>query len=399
MIIKDILSNIAVLRESLEQTRSEAASAKSASLNSITDYLQSITYIEAMRATEDSSYDTTYTTNIKSMLETLAGYISVITSGYEADGLEDPYKNALKYIMLIESESDSLIIGLVESIKLINREIDNYQIFHDMSSGNYGNKLYKICQSVSDVLADDNYANNANSSSFNLTVPTIRPFKVWLDTFDRYTNDGAISIAQIYLSQELCINVLKLKVSNNTITNKTLKSLVTDILLRSCKKKLLCTTDGKIINIQALSYEDELINDYGIQVVEDAPYEDIAFQLTSLDPNLGILNSLDVTDNLLNPDEDLSKITKLTNMIELDMIKYILSDSVPTNIISRVSTIDRCLNTCNKNFKTLLFEYHFRKVVEMIINVAKNNSNSTINGITNSLAEYIKYDKTEKLIK
>lgn len=399
MIVKDILSNIAVLRESLEQTRSEAASAKSASLNSITDYLQSITYIESIRAAEDSSYDTTYTTNIKSMLETLAGYISVITSGYEVDGLEDPYKNALKYIMLIESESDSLIIGLVESLKLINREIDNYQIFHDMSIGNYGSKLYKICQSVSDVLADDNYKDNANSSSFNLTVPTIRPFKTWLDTFTRYTNDGAVSIAQIYLVQELCINVLKLKVSNNTITNKTLKSLVTDTLLRSCKKKLLCTTDGKVANIQALSYENELINDYEIQVVEDAPYEDIAFQLTSLDSNLGILNSLDVTDILLNPDEDLSKITKLTNMIDLDMIKYILSDSVPTNIISRVSTIDRCLNTCNKNFKTLLFEYHFRKVIEMIINIAKNNSDSTVNGITNSLAEYINYSKTEKLIK
>lgn len=371
-VIDDIIDNVAKLKTNSENAVRDANNKKTSALSSLTNVLQSYTYVESTRAANDSSYDSTYTLNLESMLSTMTSYTALLNSEYDTSALTNPFLNIKKYIEMINIETDNLIIGLVESIKRIDQVIENYHVFHN-NHNSYGSKFEKMCIAVSDIIADDQLDTN-NTSTFKLIVPAVRKYDKWLSDFSRYTNDGQIMMSQVYIAQELCINSLRYSISDSNIANYMLKSLVNLNMLRSCKKKLLTRMDGTILNILFLNYEESLTNDYNISISEDAPIEDISFQITNISPSLSKINNINLEDLLLNTDSDVDSISEINSIIDLNILQYILKDQSPSNTKTRVDNVLSILNTCNKNFKTLLFEYRFRRILGKIYNVAKDRS-------------------------
>lgn len=393
-LIYKLLLDISALRYNVDKAAESAAECKKVSLDYVTDMIQSFSHIEGLRAEKDSFYDTTYSTNLSTVFEMLGSYISMMNNDYGTEEVIDAKEEANKYVSMIGSEINTLVLGLTQSIILLNKELDNYLVFHDIES-THGKNLVKAAKTFSDVLL----GLKDEGATFKVIAPAaIRSYdNNWSIPFGRYSNDGASGLAQLYMSQELGINLLGLSVSDTSTVNSSIKSIVNDIILRMYRKKLL-VKNGKILWMEELDYERILANEYNISVNEDAPYESVTPQLGELDSKFLFLNNIDVTDILLNDKSYLIMDDHLNLILEMNFIEYILSKPNASEALLKVRLINDVFKSCKRNFKTLLMEYHFRNVLKKIVKTSEG-TNSILNPIIGEISEYSSTSEVEELIK
>lgn len=372
-----LTTKLSKLRKSILSQESYTAVYLTNNLDLIKSNIQTFQYLEQQRQSEDSHYNTDFTGSLNS------GFTDVYSGLESAMALED--KNGTKAdcssILLnsemILQESKNLIIGLIESIIMLNKTIENYLLIYNFSSA-YGDCLAEILDKTSTIIKN---LNGTTSSSFTvINYNNIRVFSDWKYNLQKYTEDNNQSISQIYIAQELGLNSLGFSLNSKETISIFLKYLVTDAIIRSYKKGLFKNDTSKVDDI--FLFEEKLEENYNLTVTLDANYELINPRLTEKIIDLEMFNDLDLSPILngyyvLNSTDSSTRktdILKIENLVKLIFIKYIFSDNARGNeVILRISELSEIFRNTGKNFKNTLLEYYYAKVIREIYKIADEN--------------------------
>lgn len=383
--------DIANLREILDIVTEDLSNKKADSLDKISKITQSLTTIDGFRATNDSNFDSSLTTNLSSLLNDVSSFSGMISMGLDISDVIDVQSKVSSSLKLVEDETNVLAMTIAESIIKVNSVIDNFLGIHavDNLAGNaLKNAAVSYANAIYSTLDQDN---------MSIAPGHIRLFSDWREDFEMYSADGISALSQLYMVQELCINVINFEIDSNDRVNIALKSIVNNILLSMYKKKLLFS-GGQMVIIEELEYEKELVNDHNIQVSENAPYEIINPVIGDMDKNLKLLNTFDTMELIFDSSTFDDPSNKFNKLFSMSISKYIFKDSIPYNIMERIRLLHSNFTTCVKNFKTILLEFYFRSFLKRILNISSSDTNSIIYNYNKELSEYIETDEIKDIL-
>ena len=325
----------------------------------LNDYINSYSAVEAYRESNDEKYSTTYTENLSTIFQQVQSQYSLLNNEELSSENVDISSIASEsefqtYLEAFQHESLLLITAFVSSLLSLTKYIEGYTLFFG-SDNKYADELENTIK-----IFNKGFTTNPNSSSYIFRYNSgIRNYETWKDELSKYTNDGVYGLTQLYIAQELGINMLSLPLNNNSDENTLLTMLVNDVIIRMYKKNLFINTLSS--KIDEFSYEKALNNTYNIYISETAKYEVIPSVITDIIQDVSKLNNLDVSSILLNVEDPIN--TSIGTYLDLILIKYIFKDRIADNILSRINSLGSALESSYKNFKVLLLRYHFYKVV------------------------------------
>lgn len=364
---QEALDVLAIFKLTLETQIENLKISMDKYIDLIVGSIQTFQYVEEQRLATDPFYNSDFTQELTQQTSSIYGNLSqLITDEIEVD-IETIFEKIEIQIKLFEQSTVDITIGLVESIILINKTIENYLLFFDISE-DYGNKFLKILESTSNIIKS---LNDLKLSEF-VVVPyrTIRQFTTWRQSLSLYTNDGIYGLGQIFVGQEFGLNSVDADLSSKDSYSIILKYLVNDSLIRSYKKDLFLGENKKD---SIFKYEELLEKDYKIIVHLDANYEKTNPILLEEIPELVIYDQLDLT-NILNgieftcfPDENnIMHNSDVGNIIEMLFIEHLFKNK--NNMLQRISNILSIFSKCDRTFRNLILEYHFKRVINKILN-------------------------------
>lgn len=370
----EILDRLASLKQSLIAESESLKQSLAVLLDNISGSIQTFQYIEQQRQAEDSSYNSDYTSNISGKFTDVFGLVSQILSLEGDADIDNIFENIEATSGILRQECVNLVLGLSESIVMLNKTIEDYLLLFDLTE-NYGNMFLDILETTASIVQK---LHSLSSSGFKVMVyGPLRHFGGWRNGLTKYTNDGIFGLGQIYIGQEFGLNSIKSGIHSDDTLSVILKYLVNDSIIRSFKKDLYIGNFDKVDDI--FFYEETLEKEYGVIVNIDANYEVLNPILTAKVQGLKVFNDIDLEDILsgttASETVDANKQAynlEIGNLLEMIFIKYLFSNN-SEDVTLKITELFNIFDVSNKNFRNILVEYHFKKLVAKIISISEKN--------------------------
>lgn len=377
--LNNLKSMISSFNETSEDTRSNL-------LNESTDVINKRTYIETYRQSSDSNYNSDLCSNLETLFQ---GVISSVSLMGADTGLDSFKEDLEEYRTLLDLETRTLIIGITSSISKLNYEIDNFSMVHSLED-NYKDSFTKMIDAFLRAFSQKPLSSGRGYRSFaDQWMSGIRPF----------TRDSISELAQLYINQEIGINLLGVGMKDRDDYKVSIRSLVNDLIIRMYKKHLIQNKNGVPIVIKEIDNEYDLLHSYGIFVSPDAAYEAVDYNITKLIPMLKELDDINVEDILLDSTSYLITEKNIDYLIESAILIYLLEEKRSNGVLSRIRYLKTLLNDSIKNFKTLLVEYHFMKVLERLSRHDLSEETTILDGIQSDIKSLTDLEDIESRLK
>jgi len=332
-------------------------------LKSISAAVNSFQYIESQRASNDSIYDTTYTLNLLNLLQSFFNSISYLLNEADLDASLDEitsYTNdASEYILSAKNEIENIFAGIIPSIISIEDKVGEFCVFFE-SDAEYSSLFSDMLAIASNELESKNLS---LGYSF-LNIPYCRNYKkYWLPRMQQYSYSGDYDLGELYLGQELGMNLLGRSIDASDSDLFYMKKLVNNSLLRMYKRNIYNNSETglKFKSSDILDYEKILYEKYGIKVSSDALKENLPSTITNAIPELSALNNYDYSSILFTINSD--KNTSIKKAIDVALLKYLFKVNITANIVNTANSINTILETSERTFKSLLVSYQLRNIL------------------------------------